>query len=328
MRVLFKFILLLFILQITVSVSGQVTSKEKRYRKKMLKKAPSGKTPLIIVDSDTSRTLTPEEFLTFSDSIDFIYFSKVKPEWTRFLGERALNGVIWVKTVNYSDSIFMEQRKCEVYNYRSNELFCFYGTDAPLILFGGKEISREEFLELPEDTVAFINYYTSDFVKRKYAPKGKAGVVYVCPRKKKHNFKYKQDVMLSMPSNGRNYIDLYTQGLGFYSVSPPKELVTAKMEEYADKVDCSKDITVFISCVINTEGEIKPLLVERVEKRQEISETEQEAYIEVANKIIESMPLAPIRASWIYYRDPKTSNLSILEDLREISVSIPIKFGT
>ena len=73
MRVLFKFILLLFILQITVSVSGQVTSKEKRYRKKMLKKAPSGKTPLIIVDSDTSRTLTPEEFLTFSDSIDFIF---------------------------------------------------------------------------------------------------------------------------------------------------------------------------------------------------------------------------------------------------------------
>ena len=70
------------------------------------------------------------------------------------------------------------------------------------------------------------------------------------------------------------------------------------------------------------------MLVERVEKRQEISETEQEAYIEVANKIIESMPLAPIRASWIYYRDPKTSNLSILEDLREISVSIPIKFGT
>lgn len=302
----------------------QVTSKQKRERKRMIRKCSKSKTPYILLNN--SRVLSPEEFLNFSDSIYSI---------TKFKGERTImnhqnesimaDGALFVTTQGHKDLMNLRSRQKEIQDFRANEIRTFFGREVPLILMGNREITLKEYIELPEDTVAFVNFYMTPFVKKHYAPKACWGIVYVCPRNTRSLIQYIPE--LALPANGRNYLeDFYRESFPcFIDGDGYSHLLylRKKAEEYREKLDFEFKGTIIISCVIRPNGTIDPILVEDIDTQQALTDQQEEALIKIAEKIIWAMPR---------WKSPGSGNVCyrntghMLVDSRECSISLRVQF--
>lgn len=248
------------------------------------------KPPFILLDRTTE--LSVEDFLNLTDSIAWFAYEKPGDPALSDYREKATNGILEVRTGHYNDSVRQTTRRTYLTQYRKNEMECFFGKGSPLILFGNQEISRETYETLPEDTVAFVNFYLNDFVKDFYAPQGKQGIVYVCPRKQRSKIKYMEN--LPLPANGRNYMDGFpTTTYGTFrdgGYNSHFGYINTKKKEYLDEIDKGMNATVITSCVIHTDGIIEPILTERIDSERELTREQKEKLIRIANEIIRSMP--------------------------------------
>jgi hypothetical protein len=285
-----KFLLLAIAVTICVPILAQPTAKQKRERMKIVKRISKKKKPLILLNE--KKELSVKEYVNLSDSISILVLHKNGSSGAAYYGEKGTDGVISIRTQQYQDSLDSYYRRNAIVAYRQNEMDCFFGNEEPLILFGEHEISRKAFYELPEDSVAFVNFYLTDFVKEYYAPHGKKGIVYVCPRKKSSGIKYTESFPL--PANGRNY--LYDFGYSWTSFEATGdsiscgEYIQVALKAYEDEIDKSIQATVVVSCVIHTDGTIKPFLVERIETKQALAKELQEKLVRISEEVIRSMP--------------------------------------
>ncbi|MDO4202683.1 MAG: hypothetical protein Q4D25_11300 [Bacteroidales bacterium] len=316
-------LLFIFLMLGNVAVSfSQPTPKQRHERLKIVKKVSKTKNPYIRLNDN--KELTVEEFLNLSDSILWIHSYKSGDARTSHLGEKATKGVIELWTRQYADSLEQAYRREMIKLYRENEMECFFGKDEPLILFGNREISRKEYSELPEDTVAFVNFYMTDFVRGHCAPKGKGGIVYVCPRSSRSEIKYTR--YISCPANGRNYLRpmLYPtpsfRDGGWYSYSP---YINEKVKEYRVPISVGERAQCVVSCVIRPNGSIDPILVERIDSSKELTAEQQDKLVEASEDIIRSMPKWENSGYELVYDKLRKEYLM---DVREYSVSIPITF--
>lgn len=302
---------------------AQPTPKQRRERIKLVKRVSKTKNPLIRLNEN--RELDVDEFLSLSDSILWIRSYRNgdthSPRW----GNNS-DGLIEIWTVQYHDMWKSESRKNSIQKYRENEFKIFFGRGKPLILFGDQEISRKEFIELPEDTVAFVNFYLTDFVKRHYVPKGSQGIVYVCPRNIRSKINYVPSI--DLPANGRNYIeDFYKDIFPCFAGGNKYShmyYIREKVKEYKEKIGEEIKATVYISCVIRPNGTIDPILVEDIQTQQELTDAQTKSIVNASEEIILTMPRWEMPGGGIVYDKNKRV---YLEDMREYSVSIPISFG-
>lgn len=314
----------LYVLGFSYHLSAQPISIQRRERMKIVKRISRTRNPYIRLNDNTK--ISVEEFLNMSDSIQWLRSYKSGSERAALWGEKGVNGVIDLRTVQYNDSLEMLCRINSIRDYRRNEMNCFFGNKQPLILFGDREISRKDFCELPEDTVAFINFFLTDFVKEYYAPKGSWGIVYVCPRNTRSQIKYIPS--MDLPANGRNYIDdfykkmfpYFTGGDEYSHMSYIHEI----MKGYKEKIGKKINATVYISCVVRPNGTIDPILVEDIQTQQELTDVQLETIISISEDIIRTMPRWEMPGRGIVY--DKKNNV-YYEDIREYSISIPIGFG-
>lgn len=316
---------MLFIFGFSISAFSQVSMKQKRERKKMIRECSKSKNPYIRLDQ--LKELSVDEFLNYSDSIYQIIRVKGTDTITNSQNQNVVvDGAILVITPQYHDMRNFESRKASIRDYRVNEIKTFFGREAPLILMGDREITREEYYELSEDTVAFVNFYMTDFVKKYYAPKGSRGIVYVCPRNTRSHIKYIPT--LDLPANGRNYInDFYREifpcFMGHNKISHVF-YTNEKVKEYKEKIGNDIKAIVCISCVVRPNGTIEPILVEDIETRQELTDVQLGTIISISEEIIRTMPRWEMPGGGVIYNK---GNRVYLEDIREHSISIPICFG-
>lgn len=296
---------------------SQVSKKQIRERKHLLKTLSSKRDSAIIMDE--TKFLSPEQFLALSeDSISSMLHLKD----TNASGKK---DYIEVTTVHYVDSINIAHRKSEIKDYRKNEVFCFFGNQEPQIWFGDKSISVKEFLDLPEDTVAFVNFYFSDFVKEYYPSKNKNGIIYVQPRATRSHIKYTK--YLTMPANGRNYrysfgealLPEFEKGSG----TSTRFYLAEKVKEKVGKYDEGLGVSLYVSCVISGDKSIKPILVERVESPNKLEKEQLDNMISLAYEIIHEMPQWHESGLGILYN--KLDN-QYYYDEREFSVSLEFHF--
>ena len=319
-----NFFILLFLLGFSICSFSQIPSKQRRERKKMIRECSRSRNPYIRLDR--FKTLSIDEFLNYSDSIYRITKIKGVDTITNHQDKRiVVDGALLVTTQQYHDAMELESRKGGIQDYRANEMRTFFGSEDPLILFGDREITRQEYCELPEDTVAFVNFYMTDFVKRHYAPEGSKGIVYVCPRNTRSKIKYIPTI--DMPANGRNYIDVFykeifpcfTGGDGFSHLPYIRE----KTKEYKEKMDNDIKAIVYISCVVRPNGTIDPILIEDIKTQQELTDDLTASIINASEDIIRTMPRWEMPGGGVVY---EKESRTLFDDPREYSITIPIAF--
>ena len=309
-------ILLTLLLGTSVICMGQVSSKTVRERKKLVKNYSPKQVPTITLDS---KTISLEDFLRLPDDT----IAGIVPYKT---GEHPLfeETVIDIKTHHYFDSIHVVYRVSGIQRYREHEMETFFGNDEPLILFGERQINRNEFIHLPEDTVAFVNFYFSDFVKDYYGPKAKHGLVYVCPRAARSTIIYND--ALPLPANGRNYMDSFSTIFGGTYDDPSNitvsRMIQDKLSQYKALIDKDVKATVYVSCIIHTDGRIEPNIIERFDNATDEAMQQRDMLINISKEIITSLPLWEPANEVLYNRYIQ----SFVSGQREISVTLPVRF--
>ena len=309
-------ILLTLLLGTSAICMGQVSSKIVRERKKLVKNYSPKQVPTITLDS---RTISLEDFLRLPDDT----IAGIVPYKT---GEHPLfeETVIDIKTHHYFDSIHVVYRVSGIQRYREHEMETFFGNDEPLILFGERQISRNEFIHLPEDTVAFVNFYFSDFVKDYYGPKAKHGLVYVCPRAARSTIIYND--ALPLPANGRNYMDSFSTVFGGTYDDPSNitvsRMIQNKLSQYKALIDKDVKATVYVSCIIHTDGRIEPNIIERFDNATDEAMKQRDMLINISKEIITSLPLWEPANEVLYNRYTQ----SFVSGQREVSVTLPVRF--
>lgn len=306
------------------TIFSQIPSKQRRERKKMIRECSQSKNPYIRLDR--FKTLTVDEFLDYSDSIYRITKIKGVDTITNHQDKRiVVDGALLVTTQQYHDAMELESRKSGIQDYRANEMRTFFGSEDPLILFGDREITRKEYCELPEDIVAFVNFYMTDFVKRHYAPEGSKGIVYVCPRNTRSKIKYIPTI--DLPANGRNYIDDFYKDLFPCFTGGNKysyfSYINEKVKECKDKMDKNIKATVSISCVVRPNGTIDPILIEDIKTQQELTDDQTASIISTSEEIIRAMPRWEMPGGGVVY---EKESRTCFDDPREYSITIPIAF--
>lgn len=247
-----------------------------------------------------NKTVTRHQFLAFDGIIQsFAFFKPGDP----FLGDSTIfdlskRGRVDVTSVEGDIKASQVFRKTDVFGYRYNELDNFFGFNRPLVLLNGNEITVREFVRLGEDSVAFIGYYTTDFVKSRYGEKGKNGVVIV---KTSDNIIDITDVNnLPMPLEPRNYITTHPHQmpLGFdltgfseewLSKNAPSELKGIKTE-------------VYVSTMVLSDGTIKPIIVTDIKDYESMDTNIQDYIVETSMILVNSMPKADLI-------EPRTTHL-------------------
>lgn len=305
----------------TVSAQVYPTKKQMKNRKAVLKSYYKDAEPLIILDDN--RTLSKKEFVN-CPNVDY-YVPNCRIKNTASSGGDSISA-IKVFSIAYEDSVREVYFRNMVKSFRSNELLSFFGKATPLILCDGREISVKEYIAIPDESVAFVNFYMNQYVRTCYAPKGENGVVYVKLRKKIVSFRYNNE--MELPVNGRNYIEerfsnafppflpesFYTGNLELY--------VSKKVEEHAAEWN-GINAFVVMSCQVDTLGKVEPIMTEWLESDMELSEEQKEKVVKVAKEIISEMPLFEYGIARIYNERKKRYE----EDRREFSITIPFCFG-
>lgn len=264
---------------------AQITNKIKRERKQLIRKQLPADNQLIFMDNVP---ISIEKFLNIpQDSIANIY---------PYRDDKNVNSnkyeSIHIFTHHYTDSVSIANRKGLIASYRENEMQCFYGNNEPLILFGDRKISRNEYYELAEDTVAFVNFYFSDFVKSYYGPEAKYGLVYVCPRAVKSSIVY--DDGLPLPANGRNYVDDFSSLFGnMYDTSVRvrnARYVAQKLREDQELKESGCKARITVSCVVHTDGSIEPKIIEDISNYNDAAIKNMDRIIRIAKEAIATLP--------------------------------------
>lgn len=301
----------------------QVTKQQIKERKQLIKSFGKSTSPIIVVDK--KKVISTEEFIHLQDSLLHYTLSKNSHSFNLLDNDNNERYILDVTTLHYIDSLSMINRQNSMKSYRENELRCFFGDEEPLILFGTNRITKKDYINLREDTVAFVNFYVTDFIKEYYAPEGDKGIVYVCPRRIRSNIKYTDQ--LSRPANGRNYIEDFPIAIHPYfkngDLRAHIPYLQEKVKEYKDDNIAGIKASVEISCVINTDGTIVPLFVEQIHAKQSLENKTKELLVTAANKIIQSMPNWEPGKGIIY----NMANNKEIEDPREFSITIILKFG-
>lgn len=291
---------------------------EMQKRKDALNTFSKRKKPLILINEKNVVSL--DEYLSYHDKFVDYNFIKNKKYAISLYGKKAKNGVLRVYTHAYDDSLYSPMRDYVVKEFRKKEKNCFFGKSNPLILFGDKEISRQEYYDMPEDTVAFVNFYVTDFVKNFYGTKAKNGIVYMCPRKEHSTW---ERYWLSLPMGDRNYLYDENRRIVFSEHDGlPDRYIKEKIKGYQGRYDKTDGAELTISCLIEADGTISPLFIENIEAKKELTNDEQAAYINIATEIINNMPKWYDVGILVYDRD----KCGLYEEIRETSVSLYFKF--
>lgn len=314
MKQLFLFFCSLFICSNTLA---QVPQKVIRERKEIVRKL-SKNNPIIRINEKECTDVN--EFIFCPDSFSSVIF--LKPS-KMDRDDHAPKLIVMTKSYALrKDSL---DRQYGIREHRIKEMNFFFGSDEPLILYGDKKITRKEFYNLPENEVAFVNYYVSDFVKSYYASIGaKNGIVYVCPRQIPSTIRYHWQ--LPMPANGRNYLLKEVGNEPFYDKhdgSVSQGLYIGKMVPlYYNAIEDETKATVVVSCKVDTEGKISPLFVERISYCNAAGLRQKDKLIDIALEIINSMPAWSPGFDWLF--DPTINDY--VSCLRESSISLEIPF--
>lgn len=318
MKNIIRIVLTIHFMFVFVHATCQVPDAEMQERKNALNEFAKRKTPLIILNDKIILSL--DEYLSYHD--DFIDYSKIKSkEYAKErYGKKGKNGILKVFTKAYVDSVYSPRRDYIVKTFRMKEMNCFFGSSNPLILFGEKEISKQEYYDMPEDTVAFVNFYVTDFVKNFYGAKAKNGIVYMCPRKERSNI---DRYSLPLPMGDRNYLYDDYRYIVFKEYEPfPNSYITNKIKEYQGRYDKADGAEVTVSCIIQADGTISPLFIENIEAKKQLTEEEQALYINIATEIINNMPKWSDTTIFMYDRNQDV----YVGEKRESSVSLHFKF--
>ena len=308
----------------TIPSQAQTNRQVRKERMKALRQCKTKKGQLPVIRLNLKEELTVKDFLDYPEKLRISVRDTTIDSISASLGMLPIEPGLDVTTQHYLDSVAQDSRRLSIREYRRNELSCFFGREDPLILFGNQEISKKAFEELPEDTVAFVNFYLTDFVREYYAPKGKHGIVYVCPRKTRSKLMYTKG--LPLPANGRNYIEhFYTEWGGlptsgdWFSLS---DYIKEKQKEYKDEIDNGTHATVITSCIVHTDGTVEPFFVEQMNIYKELTMEQKKKLARIAADIIRSMPPIKPGAGELYDRN----SYRYVEDPREVYRSIPISF--
>lgn len=316
MKTIGKIILFVLALSIAPCAKSQPSKKTIKERKKIIKQFKKYQSYRIILND--SAEISPSTYINLPDDVV-----------TYCIKNNSLNNSnknenkILVNTLRYMDSRYSEVRKANVTQFRSNEYESFFGNEKPLIMYGDKEISLEDYYDLPEDSVAFINFYMTDFVKNFYSSKGRNGIIYVCPNTGDKCVDYSN---LNIPSENRNYY----QGTNLRSTcvfrnSSPiihDYYIREKLKELGVNNNEKKGIDIKVSCVIHADGKIEPIVVENIKNNGNVKSDEVETYVNKALDIIKAMPKWEESYSEIY----NTSKNSYILIMRDASISLDFSF--
>ena len=194
-------------------------------------------------------------------------------------------GTIVLKTKMLTQRTNIGFRKHLVKQFRINELETFFGLQIPVFNMDGKTIAQNDFLNLNEDTIAFINYYVTDFVKYYY---GKNGLVYILTHKNRRNISYRELPELPIPIEGRAHILNYDW---FPTTSWDINSFTREwLKNHPINKKSNGSVKVMVSCVIETDGHINPIVAIDIEHYETFKDEEIKSIIETAMAIIRAMP--------------------------------------
>ena len=309
-------IIFLFAFMCSFSQSSQMTKKE---RKRLLKECQKKGDTYITLDD---KQIDFKTFINLPDSITNITpFESLDKDSIDTSKQIHINAV----TTQYLDSIHIANRKGIIRGYRVNEINTFFYKNNPLILYGNRRITRDEYYELDEADVAFVNFYLSDFVKEYYGTEAKHGIVFVCPRAKKSSIKYTD--ALPLPANGRNYMDDFGRVWGGWltdnnGMDISHRYIQTKMQEYNDSIAFGTHAVVVVSCIVHTDGTIEPNIIENIYDANEQALLQKDKLIQFSKEIITSMPKWEPAFEMLYERYLNDAVMSY----REKSVSLSVRF--
>lgn len=292
-----------------------------KQKKEIIKLCSKKNNPVIVLDG--SICLSVQEFLDINDEI-IDYSFRYSADSIPYQGVSIDDGLLFVYTTDYKEKSKQKDRSYNIRNYRENELFSFFGYKSPYIYNGKEQLSMEDFLNLPEEDIAFICYYPASSVyEYSYGDKAKAGMVYVCMREEKSQINYA--CYNGIPANGRNYywnskqFDPSIQGNGLTSIVSH---VQKKVKENTDiPTDLKAEVT--FGCTVHLDGTTEPFIVEDIACSDSINKEKLDMAIKTTCQIIKTMPQLDL-------------GLYILEDLykgryindyREKYIRIPVRFN-
>ncbi len=201
------------------------------------------------------------------------------------LNPQRTKGNIVISSRNFIRETNLGFRSFMVKQFRINELETFFGLQIPVFNMDGKVISKNDFLTFNEDTIAFINYYMTDFVKYYY---GKNGLVYILTNKNKRNISYRELPELPIPIEGRAHILNYD----WYPTTSWN--INTFTHEWLKKHPINNKSNgsgkVMVSCIIETDGHINPIVVTDIEHYETYKDEEIKSIVETAMAIIRAMP--------------------------------------
>ena len=318
------FTLLLCILYNSAYAQVLPTRKQIKNRKIMLRTFPKNEKPLIILDGKDD--ISALEFVECPD-VSYYYEDTVSVSKDMLHGveHNKRNRVIKVFTNEYVDSVQLKGYRDNARLFRENEFNCFFGNTRPIIVCGDRTITESEYFDIPDYSIAFVNFYLNPYVRKSYSPEGENGIVFVQLRKTKAA--YKGNNSMALPVNGRNYNHMYSQGCvpAFSKESSTGDIqiyLSGAIKKYSSETD-GINAVVYMSCAVDTKGKITPILPEWIDGIDVLNERQTEAIIKISREIVSNMPLwEPGVALFYDYQNGK-----VVEDIREFSVSIPIVFG-
>ena len=236
--------------------------------------------PVYIIDDDT---VSQEQFLCYRPEPYSFFFLKAGDYRTN-----SPNGAFFIQTEAQRLSDIMFFRNLEVREYRKRELVALFGYNTPQFLLNGKEMSKNDFLCLPEDSISIINYYTSSFVRQYYTPDKKNGIVYVEPTGNSRNLSFKQIYDIPFPSEERCH------NLSTAEASPTfdkETYVKQWLQRYCPEQIKEIHTKILISCVVKANGQIKPICVIDILGYDRMERTIQKIIVDTTMSIVESMPV-------------------------------------
>lgn len=201
------------------------------------------------------------------------------------LNPRHTKGDIVIKTKAYMKEMNIGFRKHMVKQFRVNELEVFFGLRPPIFKMDGLTITEKEFLSLDEDSISFINYYMTDFVKHFY---GNNGLVYCLKNQDRRNTNYRDIPKLPIPLEGRAHIDNYdwypTVNMDINSFA------REWLDNHQTNISFNDSVKVMVSCLIGINGKITPIVVTDIEHYETFKKEELNSLVEVAIALIGDMP--------------------------------------
>lgn len=297
---------------------AQTTKKVRKERKQLVKKYLSAGNQSIFFDG---KPISVEDFYNIPQE----NIAGIDPYSSNDDDKSGKCESLRIFSTNHRDSVCIANRRGRIKSYRQKEMGCFYGSNEPLIMFGDRKINREEYYELAEDKVAFVNFYFSDFAKSYYGPEAKYGLVYVCPRTTKSSIVY--DDGLPLPANGRNYIDDFSTLFGnvFDSsvrVQNTRE-INRKLNENQELKAIGCKATITVSCIVHTDGSIEPKIIENFCDYNEAADNNKDRLFAIVKDAISSLPNVDPVIEILYNKHLKDN----VTGTREASFSVTVKVG-